>query len=334
MKAHIGTSSHVDFVGDSTFFDLNASLAYESANFYGYKFFSSIWFNPPIYESNRGFRDNKIWFEIPELGVNFFHSRLNYGFDAGRFAFQADWVDNYVQGLSFFHTYSPLIDYSITWINQSALIKNYQMKEFRSAGNWLGGLLLEADFKIPATIITINSYIYSVADLFWAPSVGANAIFKILRLNADVIWKGKLLTYVAYHNLSYGGSGVLFWSDLIYKDYLRNFHVGGGIMATNGVKQLSVFGQNTEFENIDGMLDRGATTLYVFGKAVPLPAVSLKAGMRLSIREQENLFGLEAKVGYSPIPKMELAIGFLMINGFENPLNDRYILKTFLEYHF
>lgn len=335
MKAHIGTSSHIDLSGDSTFFDLNSSLSYMSANFYGYKFFSSVWFNPPLYESKRGFRDNKIWFEITELGVNFFHSQLNYGFDAGRFSFQADWVGNYVQGLSFFHTYSPLLDYSMTWINQAALIKDYKMKEFRSADNWLGGLLLEARIKIPQTIIELHPYIYSVADLFWASAVGANATFKFLRFNADLIWKGTLLTYVGYHNLTYQGSGILFWSDLIYKDYLRNFDAGGGIMATNGVKDLAIFGQNTEFENIDGMLNGVSTTLYAFGKLHFAYATSLKVAMRLSLKSQETIFGLETRLGYSPINKMELGLGFSMLNGFKNPINqDHYILRTFLEYHF
>lgn len=335
MKAHIGTSSYIDLGGDSTFFDLNSSISYTSANFYGYKVFSSIWFNPPLYEKKRGFQENKIWFEIAELGVNFFHSQLNYGFDAGRFSYQADWVGNYVQGLSFFHTYSSLLDYSVTWINQAALIKDYQMKEFTSASNWFGGLLLEAKIKIPQTIIEIHPYIYSVADLFWAPAVGANAIFKLLRLNADLIWRGTLLSYVGYHNLAYQGSGILFWSDLIYKDYLRNFYVGGGIMTTNGVKDLAVFGQNTEFENIDGMLDRISTTLYSYGKFYFSQTTSLKIATRLSLRNQETLFGLEARFGYSPINKMELGLGFSMLNGFKDPQKqDHYILKSFLEYHF
>lgn len=336
-KAHVGTFAHIDFVGDSTFLDLNASFSYQTASFYGYKFFTSAWFNPPLYEVNRGFKEHKSWFEISELGINFFNSRLNFGFDAGRFSYKADWVSNYVQGLSIFHTYSPLISYSITWINQSALIENYKMTGFRQADNWIGGLLADALFKIPNTNVEINPYIYSVANMFWAPAVGAKAIFKFLKLNSDLIWQGKLLSYVAYHNNRYRGSGILFWSDLIYKDRLRNFDAGGGIMATNrnGVSDLAVFGQNTEFENIDEMLEGGSTSLYAFGNFHFQYDISLKVATRLTFVGENNLFGLEMRAGYFPIQKLELGVNFMMLTGYKvQNKKDNYALRTFLQYHF
>lgn len=336
-KGHVGTFAHIDFIGDSTFFDLSSSFSYQTASFYGYKFFVSAWFNPPIYEVNRGFKDYKSWFEITELGINFFNSRLNFGFDAGRFAYKADWVYNYVQGVSFFHTYSPLISYSITWINQSAWVNYYKMTNFREADNWFGGLLADAVFKIPNTNVEINPYIYSVANMFWAPAVGAKATFEFLRWNSDLIWQGKLLSYVAYHNRDYKGSGILFWSDLIYKDRLRDYDVGGGIMVTdrNGVKDLAVFGQNTEFDNIDGMLEGGSTSLYAFSKFHFKYNISLKIATRLTFVGGNNLFGLETKLGYFPIKKLELGTDFLMLSGYQTQnKEDNYTLRMFLQYHF
>lgn len=336
-KAHVGTFAQVDFTGDSTYVDLSASFAYQSASFYGYKFFTSAWFNPQIYEVNRGFRDNKKWFEITELGLNFFNSRLNFGFDAGRFSYKADWVDNYVQGLSFFHTYSPLISYSITWINQSALVESYKMTGFREADNWIGGLLTDAIFKIPNTNVEINPYIYSVANMFWAPAVGAKATFEFLKLNSDLIWQGKLLSYVAYHNSQYRGSGILFWSDLIYKDRLRKFDVGGGIMATNrnGVSDLAVFGQNTEFENIDGMLEGGSTSLYAYGKFHFVYDISLKTATRLTLVGKDTIFALESGARYFPIKKLELGLDFVMLTGYKSRQDrEGYKMRTLLQYHF
>ncbi|WP_027327382.1 hypothetical protein [Helicobacter pametensis] len=336
-KAHVGTFAYIDFLGDSTFWDLGASFSYQSGNFYGYKFLASAWFNPPLYEVNRGFRDNKTWFEITELGINFFNSRLNLGFDAGRFAYRADWVDNYVQGLSFFHTYSPFISYGITWINQSALVENYQMTGFRRSDNWLGGVLIDGQFKIPNTIIELEPYIYSVANMFWAPAIRTKATFEFLKFNSDLIWEGTLLSYVAYHNREFRGSGILFWSDLIYRDRLRNFDAGGGIMATNrnGVKDLAVFGQSTQFENIDGMLDGGSTSLYAFGKFHFKYDISLKIASRLTFVGENNLFGLEARAGYFPIKKLELGLDFLMLAGYKTQnKQDHYAMRAFLQYHF
>lgn len=336
MKGQVGFFSHLDFGGDGTFLDLNASLAYQSASFYGYKFFTSVWFNPPLYETNQGFKNNKTWFEISELGLNFFHSKWNFGFDAGRFAYKADWVDNYVQGLSFFHTYSPMISYGITWINQSALITNYKITGFKNADNWIGGILIDMNFKIPNTVVEITPYIYSVANVFWAPSFGTKATFHFLKFNADLIWKGNLLSYIAYHNNRFRGSGILFYSDLVYRDRLRHLDVGGGIMVTdhNGVRDLAIFGQNTEFENIDGMLEGNATTLYWYGKFHFQYHISLKSAMRLSLTSRSKIFDFENQITYFPLEKLELGLSFLAIAGEKTKKNDRYVMRTFVQYHF
>lgn len=333
-KGHIGLFSHLDFVGDSTFLDLNTSFSYQSANFYGYKFFTSAWFNPPLYQVKDGFAKTKTWFEISELGLNFFNSKLNFGFDVGRFAYEADWVSNYVQGISFSHDYSPLISYGVTWINQSALITNYKNTGFYPAENWLGAVLLDASFKIPNTVVKITPYIYSVANMFWAPAIGAEANFGFLRWNANLIWKGTLLSYIAYHNKDYRGSGLLFYSDLTYRDKLRHLDAGGGIIATNGVKDLAVFGQNTEFENIDGILDGTSTTLYLFGKFHFPYDISLKTAMRLSMRGKENIFDFETRFGYFPIKKLELGLDFFVLTRKTNEKRDSYSLRAFLQYHF
>lgn len=338
-KGHVGTLAYVDFAGDGTFFDTSLSLAYKSASFYGYKFYTSAWFNPRIYEFGRGFEDHKTWFEIPELGISFFNSQLNFGFDAGRFSYTSDWVDNYVQGLSFYHTYSPLISYEVTWINQSARIKNTEITGFRGNGNWIGGLLVSGDFKIPNTNVVLTPYAYSVADVFWVPGFKARTSFDFLSLNSSLEIYAHLLSYVAYSDYNFQGDGIVYWSDVTYKDHLRKYEVGGGIVATNyfGAPRLDIFGQNSIFENLDGVLAGKTTTLYVFGK-IDLPYnIGVNSSFRLGISSDDLLYGFEVKANYFLTKNWEIGTDFLMLvggNTRNNPKGDNYVVRTFLQYYF
>lgn len=339
LKGHVGTLINADFVGDSTYLDLSTSLAYETANFYGYKFFASMWFNPKLYEVNRGFRDNKTWLEFPELGVNFYNTRLNFGFDAGRFAYQRDWINNYVQGLSFFHSPTSWVDYEITWINRSAWIDYYRVRNYEGAGNWIGGLWASANFKIPNTTLVLTPYAYSVANHFWSPAIKARMDFFFPNISGKLEAMATLLFYTAYHDKKHQGDSLMYWSDLTWKDTRGRYEAGGGIMvsAIDGVRDIDIFGQNTGFEDTTGLFDSNMTTLYAFGKFNFKYDISLKTSMRTSISPSTDvIFGWETRANYFPIKDLEVGLDLILIMGAQKLGlgSDQGKMRAYLQYHF
>ncbi len=339
-KGHVGTLVDADFVGDGTYLDLSASLSYRSGIFYGYDFYASAWLNPKLYEMNRGWRDNKTWLEFPELGIGFFNDRLNFGFDAGRFSYTRDWIKNYVQGISFYHAPTQEIDYEITWINRSSLIEYYKVEMYHGAEHWLGGLWASGNFKIPNTTAVISPYIYSVADLFWASAAKASMDFYFPTLSGKLEARATLLFYVAYHNRQFRGDSVMYWSDLIWKDTRNRFEAGGGILAVSsyGAKDLSVFGQNTDFINTTGIFEGNMTTLYAFGKFNFKYDISLKTSMRTTISTQGGvIFGFEAQTGYYPIKNLKLGLDLTMVAGadqFPQTKGDQYGMRTYVQFFY
>lgn len=340
LKGHVGTLVNADFLGDGTYLDLSTSLAYETGNFYGYKFFASMWFNPKLYEMNRGFKDNKTWLEFPELGVNFYNSKLNFGFDAGRFEYQRDWINNYVQGLSFFHSPNSMVDYEITWINRSAWIDYYRVRMFEGAGNWIGGLWASANIKIPDSTLVLTPYAYSVANHFWSPALKASMDFYFPELSGMLQARATLLFYTAYHDKQHDGDSLMYWSDLTWKDTRGRYEAGGGIMvsAIDGARDIDIFGQNTGFEDTTGLFDANMTTLYAFGKFNFKYDISLKTSMRTSISpEAKVIFGWETQASYFPIKNLEVGLDLIMIIGAEQFANlgkDKGEMRAYLQFYF
>lgn len=339
LKGHVGALINADFLGESTYLDASTSLAYETANFYGYKFFTSVWFNPKLYEMNRGFQENKTWLEFPELGVNFYNSKRNFGFDAGRFAYQRDWVYNYVQGLSFFHAPTPLIDYEITWINRSAWIDYYRVRNYDGAGNWIGGLWVSANFKIPDTTLTITPYAYSVANHFWSPAVKGVMDFYFPNINGVLQAKATLLFYTAYHDKKHEGDSIMYWSDLTWKDTRGRYETGGGIMvsAIDGVRGIDIFGQNTGFEDTTGIFESNMTTLYAFGKFNFKYDISFRTSMRTTISPAADvIFGWETRTSYFPTKNLEVGLDLIMIAGAKklNFGEDEGKMRIYLQFYF
>ncbi|GAA7267176.1 hypothetical protein HpCK38_19780 [Helicobacter pylori] len=186
----------------------------------------------------------------------------------------------------------------------------------------------------------MTPYIYSVADLLWASAAKGSMNFYFPTISGNLQARATLLFYVAYHNRKFRGDSVMYWSDLIWKDTRNRFEAGGGMMAVSsyGVKDIDVFGQNTDFINTTGIFEGNMITLYAFGKLNFKYDISLKTSLRTSISTQGGtIIGFEVQTGYYPIKNLKLGLDLTMVSGankFPQIQGDQYGMRTYVQFFY
>lgn len=109
-------------------------------------------------------------------------------------------------------------------------------------------------------------------------------------------------------------------------------------VSSYGVRDLDVFGQNTDFINTTGIFEGNMVTLYAFGKFNFKYDISLKPSLRTSISTQGGVIvGFEAQAGYYPIKNLKLGLDLTVVSGadqFPQTKGDQYGMRTYVQFFY